>query len=97
MSRRRATYRFRLYTADNTENSEAARANLATICRTYLADDYEVEIVDVLKQPGRALDDGILMTPTLVKLAPLPERRIVGTLSRTAPVLLALGVEGTAA
>jgi len=50
--------------------------------------------VNVFKEPKRALADGILMTPTLVKLAPSPApMRIIGTLSQTAPVLLALGLE----
>jgi circadian clock protein KaiB len=93
---RPVTYKFRLYIADNTENSEAARANLASLCRLYLADRHEIEIVDVLTEPKRALDDGILMTPTLIKIWPPPVRRIVGTLSRLQPVLLALGLGGSA-
>ena len=44
-----------------------------------------------------ALADGTLMTPTLVKLAPFPTRRIVGTLSQTQSVLQALGLETLAA
>jgi len=37
------------------------------------------------------------MTPTLVKLAPSPVRRIVGTLSQVQTVLQALGLERVAA
>ncbi|MGZ5150786.1 MAG: circadian clock KaiB family protein [Burkholderiales bacterium] len=33
------------------------------------------------------------MTPTLVKLAPSPTRRIVGTLSQPQPVLQPFGLE----
>ena len=40
---------------------------------------------------------GILMTPTLVKLAPFPVRGIVRTLSQTQAVLEALGLETVAA
>jgi circadian clock protein KaiB len=36
------------------------------------------------------------MTPTLVRLAPAPVRRIVGTLSQTEAVLIALGLDATA-
>ncbi|MGZ5090529.1 MAG: circadian clock KaiB family protein [Burkholderiales bacterium] len=43
---------------------------------------------------GRApLAHGIFMTPTLVKLAPSPTRRIVGTLSQPQPVLQPFGLE----
>jgi circadian clock protein KaiB len=51
----------------------------------------------VMFKPGDVLAEGILMTPTHVKLAPFPVRRIVGTLSQTQPVLQALGLETFAA
>ena len=68
-------------------------ANLTALCRAYLKDRHSVEVVNVFHEPKRALADGILMTPTLVKLAPTPAPlRIVGTLSQTQPVLRALGL-----
>ena len=94
--RRRVIFRFRLYVAGDTENSARAVANLNAICHAYLPRRYEIEIVDVFREPKRALSDGIFMTPTLVKLAPSPILRIVGTLSQTEPVLQALGLEALA-
>ena len=90
---RRALYKFRLYVAGDALNSAQALANLKALCRTHLPDRHEIEVVDVFRNPERALADGIFMTPTLVKLAPAPVRRIIGTLSRTQPVLDALGLE----
>jgi circadian clock protein KaiB len=90
---RPATFKFQLYVAGDSGNSAQALANLAAICRTHLADRHELEVVDVFREPKRALDEGIFMTPTLVKLAPSPGRRIVGTLSQTQTVLHALGLE----
>lgn len=89
-------FKFCLYVADSTQNSEAARANLAAICARFLPGQYEIEIVDILRDPSRAVEGGVMMTPTLVKLLPLPERRLVGTLSRTETVLATLGIEGDA-
>ena len=86
-------FRFKLYVAGDAPNSAHASANLTALCRTYLADRHVIEIVNVFQDPTRALADGIIMTPTLLKLAPLPVRKIVGTLSRTEPVLRALGLE----
>ena len=94
---RRVMFRFLLYVADDARNGAQAKANLAAICREHLADRHEIEIVDVLQEPKRALADGIFMTPTLIKLAPLPARRIIGTLSQTHTVLMALGLETVAA
>ena len=95
--KRRKQYKFRLDVAGDTQNSTLALANLAALSRTHLADRHEIEVVNVFQHPQRALADGILMTPTLVKLAPLPVRRVVGTLSQAPPVLLALGLDALAA
>jgi len=86
-------FRFRLYVAQDTQNSVQAVANLTAICRASLPDRYQIEVVNVLKEPKRALAEGIIMTPTLLKLAPAPIRRIVGTLGKTQLVLLALGLQ----
>jgi circadian clock protein KaiB len=90
---RRALYQFRLYTADSTQNSAEALANLTRICQKHLANLYSIEVIDVFQYPKRALADDIRMTPTLLKLSPAPAQRIVGTLRRTDRVLLALGLE----
>jgi circadian clock protein KaiB len=90
-------FKFRLYVAGDAPNSAQALANLTALCRAHLPDRHEIEIVDVFREPKRALADGIFMTPTLVKLAPSPTRRIVGTLSQTQIVLQALGLETLAA
>lgn len=86
-------FKFRMYVAGDALNSAQALANLSALCRAYLPDRHEIEIVDVFKEPKRALIDGILMTPTLLKLAPSPVRMVVGTLSETQTVLQALGLE----
>lgn len=86
-------FKFRLYVAGDAMNSAQALANLTALCRAHLPDRHEIEIVDVYKEPKRALVDGIFMTPTLVKLAPSPVRMIVGTLGETQTVLQALGLE----
>lgn len=86
-------FKFRLYVAGDAPNSTQALANLIALCRAHLPDRHEIEIVDVFREPKRALIDGIFMTPTLVKLAPSPVRIIVGSLSQTQTVLHALNLE----
>ena len=90
---RAVTFKFRLYVAGDAQNSMLAVSNLNSLCRTYLPGRHQIEVVDVFLQPKQALADGILMTPTLVKLSPSPLRRIIGTLSHQQPVLQALGLE----
>jgi circadian clock protein KaiB len=84
----------RLYVAGGAPNSVRAITNLEAICRQYLKGNYQLEIVDVFEQPLRALADGVIVTPSLVKLSPLPAAQVVGNLSDQSKVLLALGLQG---
>lgn len=84
----------RLYVANNAPNSALAVANLAAICKEYLGDRFKLEIIDVLEHPLRALADGILVTPSLAKILPLPAAKIVGNLDEKSSVLRALGLKG---
>jgi circadian clock protein KaiB len=92
MSQPATVYKFRLYVAGDAQNSIEALDNLHDICSQYLAQRHEIEVIDVFNEPKRALADGIFMTPALVKLAPLPTRKIIGTLSQTHTVMQALGL-----
>lgn len=80
----------RLYVAGNAPNSARAIANVRAICDQHFAAEHELEIVDLLEQPRRALADAIIVTPTLLRLLPLPVQRVIGNLSDTNQVLLAL-------
>jgi circadian clock protein KaiB len=86
-------FTFCLYVAGDTQNSVQARVNLAALCRKYLPDRHEIEVVDVFREPQRTLTEGIFMTPMLIKLGPGPVCRILGTLSDSPTVLRALGLE----
>jgi circadian clock protein KaiB len=81
----------RLYIAGNAPNSLRAIDNAQAICDEHFPADHELEVVDLLQDPGRALADGIIVTPTLLILLPLPVQRVIGNLSDTKQVLLALG------
>lgn len=48
----------------------------------------------MLLDPQRALEDRVMLTPLLVKLAPEPVRRIVGNLSQRGLFVEALGLSG---
>jgi circadian clock protein KaiB len=80
----------RLYVAGDAPNSLRAIANVRAICAEHFASGHELEIVDLLEHPRRALADGVVVTPTLIKLFPLPSQRVIGNLSDTNQVLLAL-------
>jgi circadian clock protein KaiB len=85
----------RLYIAGRGPNSARAIANLQDISEEMSLDglEWDIELVDVLDEPLRALEDGILVSPTLVKLAPPPRTVMVGNLDDRDSVLQALGRE----
>jgi circadian clock protein KaiB len=82
----------RLYIVDNAPNSLKAVANLAAICEEFLLGRFSLEIIDVLQQPLRALADGVLVTPNLLKISPGPAANVIGNLGRRRDVLRALGI-----
>jgi circadian clock protein KaiB len=83
----------RLYIVGGAPNSVQAIANLEAICREHLKDGHRLEVVDVLEYPERALADGVLVTPSLAKLSPLPAAGVVGNLSDRSKVLAVLGLK----
>jgi circadian clock protein KaiB len=86
-----STYSFILYIAGNLPNSVQAVSNLKEFCAEYLPEDWRLEIVDVLREPLRGLKDGIIVTPTLVKLEPEPKQLVMGNLSDVPALLNFLG------
>ena len=83
-------YEFKLYITGKTQNSEAAIKNLNEVFDTHFNGKYELEIIDVLKNPKLVEDEKILATPCLDRELPLPKRRIVGDFSDKNKVLLDL-------
>jgi circadian clock protein KaiB len=83
-------WRLRLYVAGQTPKCMTAFANLKRICEEHLAGQYQIEIIDLLKDPKLAAGDQILAIPTLVRKLPQPVRKIIGDLSNTERVLVGL-------
>lgn len=82
----------KLYVTGQTPRSQRAIANLRQLCRDFMPDSSEFEVIDVLEYPHLAEEDKILATPTLVKYLPPPTRRVIGDLSSEEKVLLGLGL-----
>jgi circadian clock protein KaiB len=87
-------YDLRLYIAGSLPNSLQAQENLRSLCAAHLEGRFSLEIVDFLAEPRRALEDGVIVTPTLLRISPGPRRMVVGTLADRAAVLHALDLTG---
>ena len=81
-------YLLRLYVADGTHRSIQALRNLRKLCDEHLADNYNIEIIDLMKEPQRAKEDQILAVPTLVRKLPTPIRKFIGNLAHPEQLLV---------
>jgi circadian clock protein KaiB len=88
-------YNLRLYVAGQTPRSVAALANLKKICEQHLAGRYEIEVVDLMKNPALAQRHQIVAIPTLIRQLPEPLKRIIGDLSNLEKVLVGLDIQPT--
>lgn len=86
-------YRLRLFVAGNTMRSQRAIENLRKVCDESLKGLVDLEVIDIHQHPELAGEHQVIAAPTLVKLLPLPVRRIIGDLSATDRVLRGLGVQ----
>lgn len=83
----------RLYVAGETPNCVKAFANLKEICEQELKGRYEIEVIDLVKNPELAKGDQILAIPTLVRKLPPPVKKIIGSLKDTERVLVGLDIK----
>jgi circadian clock protein KaiB len=83
-------YKLRLFITGTTTRSVLAISNLKKICEEYLEGQYELEVIDLYKNPLLAKEEQIIAAPTLIKKLPLPFRRIIGDMSNEEKVLAGL-------
>ena len=86
------TVRLVLYVAGDTPSSRSARATVAWLAAGGVEELVDAAVVDVAEDPERAETDRVLLTPTLLRQAPGPARRVVGDLGDRARVAEALGL-----
>ena len=87
-----ARYELTLFVSGASSSSARAITNARALCETHLQGRYDLTIVDVNQEPQLARGSRVLATPTLLKGKPGPERMVVGDLSDSNRVLLALDV-----
>lgn len=87
------TYLLRLYVTGMTPQSVLAIENLKQICEEYLKGRYNLEVIDLYKNPALAAGEQIIAAPTLIKKLPLPLRRVIGDMSNIDRVLVGLDLK----
>jgi circadian clock protein KaiB len=76
-----AQYVLRLYVTGKAPNSLCAIAKVREVCEELLRGRYQLQVIDMYQQPALAGGDQIMVTPTLVRRAPGPLRRLIGNLA----------------
>lgn len=89
-------WELRLYTAGQTPKSVLAFNNLKRICDEHMPGRYQIEVIDLMKNPRLAKEDQIIAIPTLVRKLPQPLRKIIGDLSDTERTLVGLQLRSRA-
>lgn len=85
-------YHFRLFVAGDEPNSRRAKETLNRFCEMYLEENYKIEIVDVLENFRSAMENNILLAPTLVILEPPTKTKLIGSLNDERRILEVLGL-----
>jgi circadian clock protein KaiB len=86
-------WEFIAFVRGSEQRSQIALYNLRRICANYIKEPYDIEVVDLAKEPERAREAEIIALPTVIRRRPLPEARIVGDLSDTGSVLRAINIQ----
>ena len=81
-----------LYITGMSENSVRAIENITQLCDRYLNGRFDLEIIDIYKNPSVAEEQKIVFSPSLIKQLPLPKKTFIGDLSDTKTVIRGLGI-----
>lgn len=85
-----APFKFILFVAGRQPNSVLALQNLQNLCQDHLPGRHSIEVIDVFQNLDAALKHNVLITPTLIKVAPSPTITIFGNLSDSQKVIASL-------
>jgi len=81
-----------LFVAGMSPKSMDAIENIKLLCDTYLDGAFDLEIIDLYKNPEAANINQVVFSPSLVKHLPPPKKTLVGDFSDTKKVIKGLGI-----
>lgn len=82
----------RLYLSSRSTSGAAAAGTIRALTDRLAPVAVDVEIIDVFEAPARAKQDRVIATPTLIKVQPPPELRLIGSIADPDSVLRHLGL-----
>ncbi len=91
------TVTLRLYLSRRSPSGPMVEESVRALAARLPSGSVQVEIIDVFDEPRRAQDDRVIATPTLIKVQPTPELRLIGSIEDPEAVLRHLGLAHLAA
>jgi len=82
-----------LFVSGMSIKSMEAIQDIKRLCDEHLKDYFELEIIDIYKNPTLLSEQHIVFSPSLVKHLPLPRKVLIGNFSDTDKVIKALGIQ----
>ncbi len=74
-------YVMTLFVAGASTRSLRAVDNVRDFCEQELTDNYDLEVIDLYRDPEQARTARIIAVPTLLRHGPGPVRRVIGDMS----------------
>lgn len=81
-----------LFVSGMSPKSMEAIENIKHLCDEHLKDFFELEIIDIYKNPEILSEQHIVFSPSLVKQLPLPRKVFIGNFTDTQKVIKGLGI-----
>jgi circadian clock protein KaiB len=86
-------YVLKLFVTEASWNGRTAISNLKKIVKELPVDnEYDIQIIDIVKDPAAAFNEKIIIVPTLIRTHPPPSRKVFGNLSDGEKVILGLSL-----
>ncbi len=93
-SENRNNWMFQLFVSGNAQNTDEIVSMLKQICEKHLQGLCKIEVIDVIQEPAAGMAEDIIATPTLLKKAPKPARRIIGDIRDKDKLMAVLDIAG---
>lgn len=74
-------YVLELYVTKNSTPSIIALKNIQSIKEQFFKENTKIDVIDIYENPEKSIQNGIVSIPTLIRIKPIPQIRIVGDLS----------------
>ncbi len=81
-----------LFVSGMSPKSMDAIENIRHLCDTYLEGAFDLEIIDLYKNPEAANINQVVFSPSLIKQLPPPKKTLIGDFSDTTKVIKGLGI-----